>query len=69
MSFITTKRINPHLLIHALAQHPLNTHADTPLLRLSLLATTRRFGDILGAASGLDNIGFPTLAQSTSTVM
>lgn len=64
MSFIETKILNPHLLLHALSLPPLNSQHNIQLKRLNLLARTRRFDDIIAASAEVKDYAFPTLAKS-----
>lgn len=66
MSFIETKILNPHLLLHALSLPPLNSQENTNLKRLNLLSRTRRFDDIIAASAAVKDYAFPTLAKSTA---
>lgn len=64
MSFIETKILNPHLLLHALSLPPLNSQDNIQLKRLNLLARTRRFDDIIAASAAVKDYAFPSLAKS-----
>lgn len=64
MSFIETKILNPHLLLHALSLPPLNSQDNIQLKRLNLLARTRRFDDIIAASAAIKDYAFPSLAKS-----
>lgn len=64
MSFIETKILNPHLLLHALSLPPLNSQDNIQLKRLNLLARTRRFDEIIAASAAVKDYAFPSLTQS-----
>ena len=66
MSFLETKSLNPHILLHAFSLPPLSQEEKTPLKRLYLLARTRQFDTINATASSITSVSFPSLPQSIS---